>query len=269
VSVAEWTSVERVVAECERYWRSTGVPAAAVEEMNVELTSHLNEARAEGKTVQDVVGPDLAAFAEEWAAEHRPPRSTKAPTPPKTTRTQGGTNRWMWITIGLAVLAFAALVVVIPKEDTVDAENWQWIWVVAAVILAIGELLTAGFFLLPFAVGAAAAAILAFAGASPVWQLLAFTIISVGFLVLLQRYARRREDDDVPARAGADRYHGRTALVVEPVYRLTGAGQVRMETEDWRATTDSDDEIPAGVEVRVIEVRGTRLVVEPIEPSVQ
>ena len=175
----------------------------------------------------------------------------------------------MWITIGLAILACAALVVVIPKEDTVDAENWQWIWVVAAVILAIGELLTAGFFLLPFAVGAAAAAILAFAGASPVWQLLAFTIISVGFLVLLQRYARRREDDDLPARAGADRYHGRTALVVEPVYRLTGAGQVRMETEDWRATTDSDDEIPAGVEVRVIEVRGTRLVVEPIEPSVQ
>lgn len=265
--MAEWTSVERVVTECERYWRSTGVPDAAVDDMNVELTSHLNEARAEGKTIQDVVGPDLAAFAEEWAAEHRPRRATKPPSPPKTTKTRS--NSWMWITIGFAVVAFAALVIVIPKEDTVDAENWQWIWVVAAVILAIGELLTAGFFLLPFAVGAAAAAILAFAGASPVWQLLAFTIISVGFLVLLQRYARRREDDDTPARAGADRYHGRTAVVVEPIYRLTGAGQVRMETEDWRATTNSDDEIPAGVEVRVIEVRGTRLVVEPIEPSVE
>ena len=266
MSVAEWTSVERVVTECERYWRSTGVPDAAVDDMKVELTSHLNEARTEGKTIQDVVGPDLAAFAEEWAAEHRPPRTTKPPSSPKAPTTRS--NSWLWITIGFAVLAFAALVVVIPKEDTVDAENWQWIWVVAAVILAIGELLTAGFFLLPFAVGAAAAAILAFAGASPVWQLLAFTIISVGFLMLLQRYARRREDDDLPARAGADRYHGRTALVVEPIHRLSGSGQVRMETEDWRATTYTDDEIPAGVEVRVLEVRGTRLVVEPIEPSV-
>ena len=67
-----------------------------------------------------------------------------------------------------------------------------------------------GFLLLPFAVGAAAAAILAFAGASPVWQLLAFTIVSVGFLVLLQRFARRREDDDRrPGRAP-------TATTVEP-----------------------------------------------------
>lgn len=268
MSVAEWTSAERVVAECERYWRSTGVPPETVDEMKVELISHLNEARAEGKTIQAVVGPDLAAFAEEWAAEYRPPRATRTPAPTKTTKTRQQTNRRLWITIGLAVVAFIALMAVIPKEENVDAENWQWIWVVAAVVLAIGELLTAGFFLLPFAVGAAAAAILAFAGASPVWQLLAFTIISVGFLVLLQRFARRREDDDLPARAGADRYHGRTAIVVEPVYRLTGAGQVRMETENWRATTDSDQEIPAGVEVRVIEVRGTRLVVEPIEPSV-
>ncbi len=77
MSVAEWTSAERVVAECERYWRSTGVPPETVDEMEVELISHLNEARAEGKTIQAVVGPDLAAFAEEWAAEYRPPRATR------------------------------------------------------------------------------------------------------------------------------------------------------------------------------------------------
>jgi membrane protein implicated in regulation of membrane protease activity len=35
-----------------------------------------------------------------------------------------------------------------------------------------------------------------------------------------------------------------------------------MGTEDWRATTDSDDEFAPGTEVRVIEVRGTQLVVE-------
>ena len=37
-----------------------------------------------------------------------------------------------------------------------------------------------------------------------------------------------------------------------------------MGTEDWRATTDSDDEYAPGGEVRVVEVRGTQLVVEPI-----
>jgi membrane protein implicated in regulation of membrane protease activity len=46
------------------------------------------------------------------------------------------------------------------------------------------------------------------------------------------------------------------------VSRFT-TGAVKMGTEDWRATTDRDDEIAAGTVVRVVEVRGTRLVVEP------
>jgi membrane protein implicated in regulation of membrane protease activity len=41
-------------------------------------------------------------------------------------------------------------------------------------------------------------------------------------------------------------------------------GMVRMGTQEWRATTDRDEEIPAGAEVRVIEVRGARLVIETV-----
>jgi membrane protein implicated in regulation of membrane protease activity len=141
-----------------------------------------------------------------------------------------------------------------------DSDNLQWIWVAAAVILAIGELFTAGFFLLPFAVGAAAAAVLAFLGVGVVWQLLVFVIVSVSFLAVLQRYAKT-PPSDTPARAGADRYHGRIALVTEDIDWETGTGQVRMETEDWRATTEDHANIPRGTRVKVIRVTGTRLVV--------
>jgi membrane protein implicated in regulation of membrane protease activity len=41
---------------------------------------------------------------------------------------------------------------------------------------------------------------------------------------------------------------------------------VKMGTEEWRATIDSDIEIPKGAVVRIVEVRGTRFVVEPIPP---
>ena len=143
-----------------------------------------------------------------------------------------------------------------------DSDSLQWIWVAAAVILAIGELLTAGFFLLPFAVGAAAAAVLAFLGVGFVWQLLVFVIVSVSFLAILQRYART-ERSDTPVQAGADRYHGRTALVTEDIDWEAGTGQVRMETEDWRATTEDQESISRGTRVKVIRVTGTRLVVEP------
>jgi membrane protein implicated in regulation of membrane protease activity len=53
--------------------------------------------------------------------------------------------------------------------------------------------------------------------------------------------------------------------VTGTVDRLSGAGRVMMGTEDWRATTDGPDEIPVGSEVRVIEVRGARLVVEQVK----
>jgi membrane protein implicated in regulation of membrane protease activity len=55
---------------------------------------------------------------------------------------------------------------------------------------------------------------------------------------------------------------GQVARVVEEVDPATGEGRVRMETETWRATTDGGP-IPVGANVRVLEVRGTRLVVEP------
>lgn len=140
-------------------------------------------------------------------------------------------------------------------------DQWQWWWVGAAVVLGIGELLTAGFFLLPFAVGAAAAAILAFMGVSFALQLVTFVVISVVFLAVLQRFAREEQSDGTEP-AGAGRFNGKRAIVIEPINRLEGTGSVRLETEQWRATTDGDQEIPVGKEVTIREVRGTRLVVE-------
>ena len=57
---------------CRDYWRSNGVPADKVGEMEAELRDHLGEAFADGKSVEDVVGSDVERFAEEWAAPNRP-----------------------------------------------------------------------------------------------------------------------------------------------------------------------------------------------------
>ena len=251
-------TIDQVLAGCVRYWESTGVPADTVAEMRAELQTHLDAASDAGKQVDAVVGPDLNAFAEEWAAIHRGA--------PRAAQPNDGVSRsgsiWLWMTIGIMAGAFALIAILAPKGDTVDVDQWQWLWVGAAVLLGIGELLTAGFFLLPFAVGAAAAAILAFLGVPFALQLVTFVVISVVFLAVLQRFAKEEQSDGMEP-AGAGRYHGKTAIVLEPVNRLAGTGSVRMETEQWRATTDGNKEIPVGEEVLIIEVRGTRLVVEP------
>ena len=125
-------------------------------------------------------------------------------------------------------------------------------------IFGIGELFTAGFFMLPFAVGAVVAFILALLHVDPAIVLTVFLVVSVLTLVIFQRLVRQGDQRQHPV--GANRYVGRRVLVLERIDRVSGTGRVRLETETWRATTDGDP-IVEGAEVRVVEMRGTRLVV--------
>lgn len=67
--------IREVTEACRDYWRRNGVPEARTVEMSAELLDHLGEALADGKTIKDVIGPDVEAFAEEWASPNRPTRS--------------------------------------------------------------------------------------------------------------------------------------------------------------------------------------------------
>lgn len=146
-----------------------------------------------------------------------------------------------------------------------DNETWRWIWVGAAMFLGFAEIFTAGFFMLPFAVGAVVAAVLAFMDVAPAIQLTTFIVVSLVALILLQKFVRR-EDHKQP-NVGANRFVGQRAIVIAAVDRVTGIGEVRMDTEVWRALPADGipDPIAEGTDVRVVDVRGTRLVVEPID----
>lgn len=63
---------QQLVAACAMYWLVRDVPWRTVNEMRLELTSHLQAAAQDGKAWQTVVGPDVAQFAESWAATYRP-----------------------------------------------------------------------------------------------------------------------------------------------------------------------------------------------------
>lgn len=58
-----------VVDAVHEHWVLRGVRDAA--EMRDELADHLAAALRDGKSIEDVTGPDLHAFADAWAAEQR------------------------------------------------------------------------------------------------------------------------------------------------------------------------------------------------------
>ncbi len=144
-----------------------------------------------------------------------------------------------------------------------DNELWRWLWLGLATVLGIGEVLTAGFFLLPFVVGAGMAALVAWLGIAPLAQWLVFFGISLLSWALLHRYIKTQDSDGQP-RVGANRWEGATGLVLEEIDPVTGKGMVRVSGEEWRATVEGGQEnIPIGDAIEVIGVVGTRLVVVP------
>ncbi|MEN8040326.1 MAG: NfeD family protein [Actinomycetota bacterium] len=256
-------TTDQVVDRCRIYWRESGVSVETTNEMAVELRSHLRDAASAGKTLDAVTGSDIDAFAEEWAEAHRGPRPTETPSEPSLPRestTKSTLGLWLGLVgIGI-VVGFVA--VLGPRDDAMNEAQWVAIWLIAAAALAIGEMLTAGFFLLPFAVGAGVSGVLALLSVDIPTQIITFVVVSVLSLWLLQRFAKKDIHGDLLP-VGAARYIGSSAVVTEPVTRLH-SGRVKMGSEDWRAITDSDADIAVGAEVRVIEVRGARLVVEKV-----
>jgi membrane protein implicated in regulation of membrane protease activity len=144
-------------------------------------------------------------------------------------------------------------------------ETWRWIWLAAVVVFAFGELALAGtFFLLPFAVGALVACILAFLDVGLGVQWLAFVGISAaGSLALIPLRARLdRNDAESADGVGARRLVGQPALVIEAIHAGPhGRGMVRVGREEWRAETTDELAVEPGVVVRVVEVRGTGVIV--------
>ena len=156
--------------------------------------------------------------------------------------------------------------------DFGSPEVWRWVWVVAVVAFAVGELAVAGsFFLAPFAVGAFVAAVAAFLGLPVPVEWAAFLGASAATFAGFRPLARRLESRAPHAPVGAARWVSREATVIEDIPGGPGGGgRIRLDREEWRAESLTGAPIRAGSTGLVSRVDGTRLVVVPLdepEPS--
>ena len=139
------------------------------------------------------------------------------------------------------------------------------LWLLGGVVSGVAEVLTGTFFLLPFAVGAFAAAGAAALGADTPVVLTVFVMFSAATLVWAVRYGKRMRSVPPATHEGANRYVDAEGVITKAVAGRS-AGQVRVGTESWRALSAGGTTIAEGTPVRVAEVRGNALVVVP-EPG--
>jgi membrane protein implicated in regulation of membrane protease activity len=122
-----------------------------------------------------------------------------------------------------------------------------------------------GFYLLPFAVGAAVAAAVSLLGVGALLSAVLFVATSVVVVGALRPVARRHRRLPPAIRTGAAALVGRRAMVLERIANDEGVGCVRIEGgEVWTARSYSEDDvIEAGQRVEVVEIRGATALVMP------
>jgi membrane protein implicated in regulation of membrane protease activity len=152
----------------------------------------------------------------------------------------------------------------------IDTDVWPWVWLVVAVAFALIELALLGssFVLLPFALSAFIASMLAFYDVAVEVQWAVFVLGGAIAFAVFYRWARGHLTDELPLGVGADRLVGMEATVVRTISPddPDRAGRVAVDGEVWGALCDVPMTMAVGSHVRVAAMRGTRVVVEPLTP---
>jgi membrane protein implicated in regulation of membrane protease activity len=142
-------------------------------------------------------------------------------------------------------------------------EAWL-LWLIAGVFAAVGEILTAGFFLAPFAVGAFGAMLADLAGGGGVVQVIVFAALTLASFALVRPIAKRHMYTPPAIRTGTAALIGRSGIVLERIANDEGVGSVRIDGEVWTARAyDEQLVIDAGAKVEVVEIRGATALVAP------
>jgi membrane protein implicated in regulation of membrane protease activity len=137
------------------------------------------------------------------------------------------------------------------------------VWAIAALLLAVGEILTPGLFVLgPISLAAVFTALISLTGI-PVWlQVLIFAGSAAGSVLFLRPVARAHLRMPPALRTGTAALQGARAVVLQRVD--SDGGRVRIGGEEWSARAYMPDGVyEPGASVEVVKIEGaTALVYE-------
>jgi membrane protein implicated in regulation of membrane protease activity len=135
------------------------------------------------------------------------------------------------------------------------------LWLIAAGLFAVGEIVSLDLVLLMFAGGALGGMAVALAGGATALQLIAFIAVSGVLLALVRPLAQKHLTEGTPLQLdGVDTLIGRTAKVTREVD--VSGGRIRMGADEWTARSQhSGESFGVGETVRILEVDGATAVV--------
>ena len=140
-----------------------------------------------------------------------------------------------------------------------------WIWLYIGAFLMLAEIVSPGFVIFFFGLGAATVAVCKWAipSLSLAWQLALFSITSIFYLLVLRRYMKKLFMGDAENSPGlASEFVGRVGKVIETI-RPEVPGRIELGEVEWKAT--ASERLEPGTEVKVVAQNNLTMRVEKVE----
>lgn len=144
---------------------------------------------------------------------------------------------------------------------------WQF-WLVAAGVFFIVEMMTVGFLVFWFGIGALLAMIVSFFTSNVIIQATVFIVSSTLLIFTTKPFVKRFVKNNDTAPTNVYSVIGKRGKVTEEIDNIQGTGIVKVAGEEWSAICNGNTTIPKGTEVEVLEVRGVKVLVEPINSRI-
>ena len=142
-------------------------------------------------------------------------------------------------------------------------EEYIWIvWLVAAVLFFIGEVISEGFCLFWFSIASLVALFLSLITDNMIIQSGVFFAVAIILLLSTRGLTAKFFNSKPTVRSNVDALIGEKAKVIENLDPIEGAGKVKINGEVWKAIPENDEEtFELGEQVIVKKVDGVKLII--------
>lgn len=140
---------------------------------------------------------------------------------------------------------------------------WQ-VWLILAGMFLIIEIISVGFLVFWFSIGALIAMVASLFIKSIVAQATIFVISSAILLFVTRPFVSKITQKDEVVKTNVYSIEGKVAKVVVNVDPIEGKGQIKVDGETWSAKSYNDTVIPKDTEVLIEKVDGVKAIVKPL-----
>ena len=137
---------------------------------------------------------------------------------------------------------------------------WQILLIISGAFF-ICEIVTAGFLLFWFGIGALIAMISSFFTSNVIIQTVIFLITSTLLLLITKPFVKKFTNVK-NTKTNAFSIIGKKAVVTNDIDPIQGKGQIKVGSETWSAESEDQSKITKDTEVEIVNITGVKAIVK-------